>query len=198
MFQIDNSTAVGAMPAIPAEDTPGWFTDGNPGGGQAATVVPAWWLNVIQAELLNVLTAANIAPDKAETDQLAKAIAALNTYDVPFIAGWGGDMAGEDLAVRSYGAVVAARAFKIIGDQGRIETVNTGANVVVDVEVNGVSIYGTKPALTDTTGAYTTGVLTSDPDPLDVAAGDLVEFKVTAIGSVIKGQKLSFALKGYA
>lgn len=48
------------------------FTDGTrqiPG-----TRVPAWWLNQLQNELVNVLKAAGIEPDKADEGQVAKAL----------------------------------------------------------------------------------------------------------------------------
>ncbi|MGN6954535.1 tail fiber protein, partial [Neisseria sp. P0015.S004] len=50
-----------------AIDTPDkQFKDGN-GTSELGTILPAWWLNQIQAELLAVLTAAGIQPDKAKT-----------------------------------------------------------------------------------------------------------------------------------
>ena len=49
-----------------AIDTPDkQFKDGN-GTSELGTILPAWWLNQIQAELLAVLTAAGIQPDKAK------------------------------------------------------------------------------------------------------------------------------------
>lgn len=57
-----------------AIDTPDkQFKDGN-GTSELGTILPAWWLNQIQAELLAVLTAANIQPNKAKTNQIADAI----------------------------------------------------------------------------------------------------------------------------
>ena len=57
-----------------AIDTPDkQFKDGN-GTSELGTILPAWWLNQIQAELLAVLTAAGIQPNKAKTNQLVDAI----------------------------------------------------------------------------------------------------------------------------
>ena len=53
------------------------FTDGDPGTATPATVVPAEWLNAVQAELLAPLTAASIAPDKEDSAQLLAAMNAL-------------------------------------------------------------------------------------------------------------------------
>ena len=57
----------------PIETPDKTFHDGN-GVSELGTILPAWWLNQIQAELLAVLTAAGIQPNKAKTNQLADAI----------------------------------------------------------------------------------------------------------------------------
>jgi hypothetical protein len=74
MYQIDNSTAatVQAAPSLPG--TPGFFTDGNPGAGSPATILPAEWLNAVQQELINAVVAAGITPSKSLYNQLAQAI----------------------------------------------------------------------------------------------------------------------------
>jgi hypothetical protein len=77
MYQIDNSTAAGSQPASTPDGTPGWFTDGNPLTGDPATILPAEWLNSLMMEGLNLLAAANIAPDKSQFNQWATAITTL-------------------------------------------------------------------------------------------------------------------------
>ncbi|MBI9079204.1 MAG: hypothetical protein JEY79_05630, partial [Pseudodesulfovibrio sp.] len=63
------------------------FTDGNPAQGQAATVVPANWLNMIQEEICAVIVAAEIDLDGSKQDQLKTAIgvmlANLDIYSDP-------------------------------------------------------------------------------------------------------------------
>ncbi|WP_215782005.1 choice-of-anchor R domain-containing protein [Paludibacterium sp. B53371] len=62
-------------------DSPdGAFHDGNPASGEAGTIVTAKWLNAVQdstrsvqAEILSVLAANEIAPDSEKADQLLKA-----------------------------------------------------------------------------------------------------------------------------
>ena len=49
------------------------FHDGN-GTTELGTILPAWWLNQVQDELLAVVQAAQIAPNKATTNQLLAAI----------------------------------------------------------------------------------------------------------------------------
>ena len=67
MHRIDTSTAT----------SDGLFTEGDPLVPTPATVVSADWLNAVQEELVNTLSAAGIAPDKADNAQLAAALSAL-------------------------------------------------------------------------------------------------------------------------
>lgn len=53
------------------------FTEGNPDSGVPATVVTDDWMNAVQAEICNAITAAGIALNKADNTQLADAIALL-------------------------------------------------------------------------------------------------------------------------
>ncbi|WP_175872689.1 hypothetical protein [Burkholderia sp. BCC0397] len=77
MYGTDQATAVSAMPTPAPAGTPGYFTSGNPTTGQAATILDADWLNMVQQELLNVLTAAGITPSKTNYSQIAAAIQTL-------------------------------------------------------------------------------------------------------------------------
>ena len=52
------------------------FHDGN-GTTELGTILPAWWLNQVQAEILAVLRGAEIEPNKADTAQLKAAIKAM-------------------------------------------------------------------------------------------------------------------------
>ncbi|MFC2714728.1 MAG: phage tail protein, partial [Kingella denitrificans] len=52
------------------------FHDGN-GTTELGTILPAWWLNQVQAEILAVLADAEIEPNKADTAQLKAAIKAM-------------------------------------------------------------------------------------------------------------------------
>ena len=75
MFQIDNSTAVAAIPAPTPAGAIGYFTDGNPATGVSATILPAEFMNMLMMENLNILSAAGIAPAKGQYNQLSLAIA---------------------------------------------------------------------------------------------------------------------------
>ena len=77
MFRIDNSTAAASLPAPSPAGTPGYFTGGNPSTGIAPTIVDPHFLNMVQEEIMSVLAAASITPDKADYTQLLQAIAAI-------------------------------------------------------------------------------------------------------------------------
>ena len=74
MFQIDNSTAVAAIPPPAPAGSPGYFTDGNAATGVPATIVPAEFMNMLMMENLNVLAAGGITPTKGQYNQLSLAI----------------------------------------------------------------------------------------------------------------------------
>ena len=68
MQRIRDTTAAAALPAPPALTGPaGYFTGGAP-GTVPATRVRYWWLNMLQEELLSILTAAGITPDTTGTN----------------------------------------------------------------------------------------------------------------------------------
>lgn len=77
MFRIDNATAAAAPPAAPAAGTEGYFTGGDPAIGTPATIVEAWFLNMLQSELEGVVTGAGLVRDKANNGQAYQAVKAL-------------------------------------------------------------------------------------------------------------------------
>ena len=76
MYAIDNSTAATTAPAAPAvgPNPGGHWTSGNPASSTPATIVDAWFLEMLQQELLNVAAAAGVTPSKANNAQLLAAI----------------------------------------------------------------------------------------------------------------------------
>jgi hypothetical protein len=125
MFQIDTDTAVAVRPATGAPGVQGWFTRGNPGPG---TPVPPTqfdpdWCNHQQGELLSILAAAGIAPDKTKFDQVLGAIKQLiQRGDGSYIADTG---AANALVI----APLSAPAAYVGGEGWRIvpANANTGA-----------------------------------------------------------------------
>lgn len=77
MYHLDNTSGVPEMPE--PKDTqsisPRWFGESQEQGG--ISWPGADWFNVVQAELLNLLAAAGIEPEKHAYDQLSKAIPVL-------------------------------------------------------------------------------------------------------------------------
>ncbi len=63
MQRIIDATAAASLPAAPTlTGTSGYFTEGTP-GVSSATRVRAWWANMVQEEMMALLTAAGITPD---------------------------------------------------------------------------------------------------------------------------------------
>lgn len=87
MFRTDQNTAVTSLPVPAPAGTPGFFTGGNPATGQAATILDADWLNMVQEELMSVLAAASITPSKTTYTQIVAAIRALIASSVGVIKG---------------------------------------------------------------------------------------------------------------
>lgn len=138
MFQIDVSTAATAQPASTAAGTPGFFTDGNPATGVAATVLPAEFMNALMLEMLNVVKAAGITPSKTAFNQLANAIKGLSQQ--------GGAVYGADTGTANTYAVAYDPAVAALTDgmvvRFAAKTANTGASTF---SPNGLAA---KPVLT--------------------------------------------------
>ena len=77
MYQYDDATAVAGLPAPAAPGAAGYFTDGNPGASLPATILRSDFMNMVMMELLNILTAAGVAPSKTTYNQVLLAIEAL-------------------------------------------------------------------------------------------------------------------------
>lgn len=77
MFRIDDATAATALPTPEAAGTPGYFTEGNPTAGTPATNVRASFLNMLQEELMSLLSAAGLTPSKTTYTQVRDAIKAI-------------------------------------------------------------------------------------------------------------------------
>lgn len=89
MFHVDNNSAVPVMPAVKpvVSAVTSFFTEG--GNGVPPTYPGPDWFNIIQSELLAILAAAGISPDKASNVQLLAAMRVLfldasqNGADIP-------------------------------------------------------------------------------------------------------------------
>ncbi|MEN6332248.1 MAG: hypothetical protein ABFD57_09695 [Smithella sp.] len=80
MQRVDTSTAVAQLPGQNDAGIPGYFTQGNSASGLPATVPGQDWFNGIQEELITIILAAGITPDKAITNQILQAIKRISNY----------------------------------------------------------------------------------------------------------------------
>ena len=74
MYQYDDPTAVSVLPTPAAAGTAGYFTDGNPASSAPATILRSDFMNMLMMELLNVVQAAGISPQKTSYTQVLLAI----------------------------------------------------------------------------------------------------------------------------
>ncbi|MGA5655272.1 hypothetical protein [Rahnella contaminans] len=83
MYYVDNSSGVETMPDIkPVYSTdPTWFTEG--GGSKSPTYPGPDWFNMVNLEMVNILAAASMEPNKGDCTQLAQAIKALIISSAP-------------------------------------------------------------------------------------------------------------------
>jgi hypothetical protein len=72
-----NSVIAAQADTAPTTGTPQFATDGNPATNVPATQWPAYQYNAFQEELIAVLVAAGITPDRTQNNQVAAAIKAL-------------------------------------------------------------------------------------------------------------------------
>ncbi|WP_340068531.1 sialate O-acetylesterase [Escherichia coli] len=103
MYHLDNTSGVPEMPE-PKESqstTPRWFGESQEQGG--ISWPGADWFNIIQLELLNILSSAQIAPDKTKFNQLTQAIKSI-----------GGDGLSQRLALKDSSVLIAGLSAGLI------------------------------------------------------------------------------------
>ena len=161
MFHVDNNSAVPVMPAVKpvVSAVTSFFTEG--GNGVPPTYPGPDWFNIIQSELLAILAAAGISPDKASNVQLLAAMRVLfldasqNGADIQDKAAFlqnlqlgeaakvslGVDQTWQDMtSSRSIGVVYTNTTGKPI--QLLLDFVRPSASWSVNVRINGVAING--------------------------------------------------------
>lgn len=108
MHRIDNATAAALLPSPGPAGTPGYWTKGDPLGGQPATIMDQDWFNAVQEELIHVLTAAGVVPAKGTSTQLLQTLrraASLNIRSITATTMLTADDAGIVLVSAAGGAV---------------------------------------------------------------------------------------------
>ncbi|HHS9624462.1 TPA: hypothetical protein ACTXE4_000066 [Raoultella ornithinolytica] len=142
MYHLDNTSGVPEMPEPKEQQSisPRWFGESQEQGG--ISWPGADWFNTVQAELLNLLAAAGIPPDKASFDQLSKAIPVLGDAGLrtDLISAMGGSKVFMGYSPISL--IVRASIFQYLlpADRESLLTI-TGAEVVAD--------YALKQAVAD-------------------------------------------------
>lgn len=74
MQRVDTPSAITTKPANEPAGTPGYFTKGDPSLSVPATVPGQDWFNSVQEELVAILTAAGVVPDKTDHGQIIAAL----------------------------------------------------------------------------------------------------------------------------
>ena len=164
MKRIDISTAVTNLPVPAAAGVEGFFTDGNPGGGEGATVVTADWLNQVQEEIIAVIDDAGLAHSKVDHTQLKQAIHAIIAANVPV---------GQLLAAQNLNDVankVTSRSNLGVPGYADVPAVY-GANVSAGGVGTYVAIWGFSPSVGSTFAGSSFGY-----------AGTWLSMMVTTIG----------------
>lgn len=142
MFHVDNNSAVPVMPAVKpvVSAVTSFFTEG--GNGVPPTYPGPDWFNIIQSELLAVLAAAGITPDKANNVQLLAAMRALFLDTSQN----GADIQDKALFLQNLGlgtsALLAAAEFTFSGDSliAKFPGSIAGGNGVLIIQVTKVAI----------------------------------------------------------
>lgn len=175
MDRIHHPSAIATPPPVDAHATPGYPTEGNPGGGIEATIMTAYIGHSIIEEVRNVIVAAGITPDKANLTQMLAALRALfggraptvldapgaTNVTVPDWARWarvrvwgggggGGGVsgpAGACVAQGGGGAGYAERTFAVTPGASIVCTVGAGG-------AGGVGLNNGAPGGTSSAGAF--------------------------------------------
>jgi hypothetical protein len=133
-----NTVVAGQADTAPATGTPGYATDGNPATGVPATLWPSYQYNAIQEELIAILVAAGITPDRTSTSQIVAAIKRLVQKTV---------VLADTGAVNAYAATnappfVAGTWVDGVVQAIKIAHTNTGASTYAPDGLPAIPIYG--------------------------------------------------------
>ncbi|EAV6566999.1 tail fiber protein [Salmonella enterica] len=177
------------MPALsPAQsNTPTWFTEGDKNKG--ISWIGQDWLNILQAELLNILSEAGIKPDKGKLNQLTLSIKAIITKNA-FI------QTNNLKEIFDAGIAAQAAARSHLG-LGKLATKDSlGPTDVGALPVNGTAVAanrlassGALPALTGTTrgsdGGLIMGEVYNNGYPTEY--GNILRLTGTGDGEILIG-----------
>jgi microcystin-dependent protein len=138
MFQTDQATAATSLPTPAAAGTPGYFTNGNPSTGVAATILDADFMNMVMMELANVVTGAGIALSKTTYNQVLSAIKRIG-QNTAVIADTG---VANAYAAANATPLVAGTWVDGVVQAVKIANTNTGASTYAPDGLTAIPIYG--------------------------------------------------------
>ncbi|EAQ3459977.1 tail fiber protein [Salmonella enterica] len=189
MFYVDNNSGSPTMPALsPAQsNTPTWFTEGDKNKG--ISWIGQDWLNILQAELLNILSEAGIKPDKGKLNQLTLSIKAIITKNAFIQTNNLKEIFDAGIAAQS-----AARGHLGLGKLATKDSL--GPTDVGALPANGTAVAanrlasrGTLPALTGTTrgsdGGLIMGEVYNNGYPTEY--GNILRLTGTGDGEILIG-----------
>lgn len=189
MFYVDNNSGSPTMPALsPANsNTPTWFTEGDKNKG--ISWIGQDWLNILQAELLNILSEAGIKPDKGKLDQLTLSIKAIITANACM-------QANNLKEIFDAGAEAQAAARGHLG-LGRLATKDSLGPADVGalpaegtaVAANRLASRGALPALTGTTRGSDSGLIMGEVynNGYPTQYGNILRLTGTGDGEILIG-----------
>jgi hypothetical protein len=150
MYQYDDPTCAPTLPTPAAPGTPGFFTDGNPAGGEAATELRSDFMNMLMLEALNIVETAGETPSKTTYNQVLTALKSMFSPVVGTIRNGrmfvqtvsaSGAYTADEVVVES---VLGGQTFRVASIHQAINLASVGANGmdVGTAPVNGfVGIY---------------------------------------------------------
>lgn len=138
MFQTDQSTAASSLPTPASAGTQGYFTNGNPASGVAATIVDADFLNMTMLELVNIVTAAGLTLSKTTYNQVLLAIKRL-VQNQAVLTDTG---AANAYAAANTPPLVAGTWANGVTQQIVVAHTNTGASTYSPDTLTAIPIYG--------------------------------------------------------
>ena len=126
-----NSVVLANADKAPTSGTPQYATDGNPATNSPATIWPAYQYNAMQEEILAVILAAGITPDKANWTQLLAALRKLGRTKLTanltlYVATTGSDATGDGSAALPFATIqhaydTLARLYDLSGFSATIQ-----------------------------------------------------------------------------
>ncbi|EJB9423852.1 tail fiber protein [Salmonella enterica] len=189
MFYVDNNSGSPTMPPLsPAQsNTPTWFTEGDKNKG--ISWIGQDWLNILQAELLNILSEAGIKPDKGKLNQLTLSIKAIITKNAFIQTNNLKEIFDAGIAAQS-----AARGHLGLGKLATKDSL--GPTDVGALPANGTAVAanrlasrGTLPALTGTTRGSDSGLIMGEVynNGYPTEYGNILRLTGTGDGEILIG-----------